>query len=740
MRLNEVYRNSGLGKWFHGESANKTPGWDRYNSSGKRVGECGDAEKGDPYSACLSKQKAEKLGKEGIASFVERKRAAQTEAGRGKKGSKSKGQKPVFVSTGASEKRKVDEQMEPVNEGCGCEKKTLFGKIKDKMEKKLLKEEAPLNKPFRTPGGPKKFGVRVKNEKGNIITVRFGDPNMEIKRDDPNRRSNFRARHNCANPGPKTKARYWSCRMWEKGKPVSKLVKEHKNFTEADLSQFLNKKVLVETHNDSFSGILGTVKTNYGIFENEKLKRTFDLHEIVKVVCGEQKILITEKNVPNDSEAWSDCKAQAKKKFDVYPCVSLDSLAITKQGPVSYDQLKIGQEILTYNIKKEELEWGPVKNIHFFEKAPLLQMGKPTGFQIKCTPNHKWVVKHGSEYDKTDLIETKDLNKHMQIITCASLNNDSNLILENWSKKDSWIEKILTMSKNEREIFLASAIVYDGHDKGISSKIINRHTFGFSQKEEDHFYATIFAAFLNGYHVSFSDKYPDMQAATIIRNKPTHNTQNLIIKEIQSEDVWCPETENNTWVMIQNGFITITGNSAYANAWAAKCYKKKGGTWKALKEQNELLETIVKRGDQWVLMNKAGTKVLGKHPSKEAALKQEQAIQISKHMQEETNLILAEKLKNKFFRDISEDIVNPDNIGKLTPQKTNPRAINRDKTREKVKDRSKVVTGPKDKDGKLVRMDTPKEASYRLATYIELKKADGSKGKDSKKKKKKSNK
>lgn len=82
------------------------------------------------------------------------------------------------------------------------------------------KEGKTLNKPFRTPKGPKKFSVYVKNEKGNIVKVNFGDPNMEIKRDDPNRRKNFRARHNCDNPGPKTKARYWSCRQWRAGKRV----------------------------------------------------------------------------------------------------------------------------------------------------------------------------------------------------------------------------------------------------------------------------------------------------------------------------------------------------------------------------------------------------------------------------------------------------------------------------------------------------------------------------------------
>ena len=76
------------------------------------------------------------------------------------------------------------------------------------------KKNPTLNKPFRTPGGPKKFSVYVKNDKGNIVKVNFGDPNMKIKSNIPGRRKNFRARHNCENPGSKTKARYWSCRQW----------------------------------------------------------------------------------------------------------------------------------------------------------------------------------------------------------------------------------------------------------------------------------------------------------------------------------------------------------------------------------------------------------------------------------------------------------------------------------------------------------------------------------------------
>ena len=85
------------------------------------------------------------------------------------------------------------------------------------------KGKAPLNKPFRLPSGSKKkFGVYVKNDKGNIVKVTFGDPNMSIKRDNPERRKAYRARHGCDNPGPKYKANYWSCKMWS-AKPVSKI-------------------------------------------------------------------------------------------------------------------------------------------------------------------------------------------------------------------------------------------------------------------------------------------------------------------------------------------------------------------------------------------------------------------------------------------------------------------------------------------------------------------------------------
>lgn len=321
--LEKVFEKSGLGKWFNKESAGGGPGWDRYNTKGERVGKCGDAEEGAPYSACLSKQKAKKLGKEGISSFVRRKRVAQKKAGRSDKGDvRGKGKKPVYVKTGVTEVKesfdafiveaasnvfKMNFSSIEVQELLPCDlvinesgqilnvdeiliedgiyvvrfsdedgneilenfvEETTMGFL-DNIEESSYNEfgekiyihesegkKVKLNKIMR--GDVKKYKVYVKNDKGNVVKVNFGDPNMEIKRDDPDRRRNFRARHNCDNPGPKWKARYWACKTWS-AKPVSAMLKE------------------------------------------------------------EIELLGEAKNKAKDPKKWSSCIAQAKKKFDVYP-------------------------------------------------------------------------------------------------------------------------------------------------------------------------------------------------------------------------------------------------------------------------------------------------------------------------------------------------------------------------------------------------------------------------------------
>ena len=112
------------------------------------------------------------------------------------RGMKKKGDRmvPNCVPAGGSTKEEVEQEDDELEEA------------------EYQGRDVPLNK--RLPGDVKKSKVFVKNAAGRVVKVNFGDKNMTIKKDNPARRRSFRARHNCDNPGPKTKARYWSCKAW----------------------------------------------------------------------------------------------------------------------------------------------------------------------------------------------------------------------------------------------------------------------------------------------------------------------------------------------------------------------------------------------------------------------------------------------------------------------------------------------------------------------------------------------
>ena len=101
--------------------------------------------------------------------------------------------------------------------------------IRDEYYSQILNEakykgrKVRLGKPMK--GDVKKYKVYVKNKKGRVIKVNFGDPNMQIRRDNPKARKSFRARHGCGTKraSDRTKAAYWSCRLWSR-KPVSKIL------------------------------------------------------------------------------------------------------------------------------------------------------------------------------------------------------------------------------------------------------------------------------------------------------------------------------------------------------------------------------------------------------------------------------------------------------------------------------------------------------------------------------------
>ena len=106
---------------------------------------------------------------------------------------------PEEMQTAFRQLTGVDESNQEMSEG-------------DMAEAKYQGREVPLGKPMA--GDVKKSKVYVRGPKGNVVKVNFGQKGMKIKKNIPGRRKNFRARHNCANPGPRWKARYWSCRAW----------------------------------------------------------------------------------------------------------------------------------------------------------------------------------------------------------------------------------------------------------------------------------------------------------------------------------------------------------------------------------------------------------------------------------------------------------------------------------------------------------------------------------------------
>jgi len=275
--------NEDLRAWFGkgGKGGVGGGGWDRYNSSGNRIGKCGDAKEGDAYSACLSKEKAKKLGKAGRAAFVKRKRAAQKKGGDAKKGGEqTKGQKTIKVKTGIK-KEIILREYTPSNPA---------------DIDKAIKEIEKLG--VRNPLNPKEIVI----DDSVIIEV-----------------SN------------------WDKRLWfsslysiDKGKGNATVVMKKI----MDIADKYKVNVALDPHPfGTGTGRLNRAQLvnfykKFG-FEFEDGEEDFgDMERIAEI--SERLNLFLEKNVPTDKSKWSYYKAQAKKKFDVYPSAYANAWAAKK--------------------------------------------------------------------------------------------------------------------------------------------------------------------------------------------------------------------------------------------------------------------------------------------------------------------------------------------------------------------------------------------------------------------------
>ena len=203
--------------------------------------------------------------------------------------------------------------------------------------------EVTLNKPFRTPGESKKFAVYVQGENG-VQIVRFGDPDMEIKRDDPEAREAFRSRHNCAEKKDRTSPGYWSCKMWSSD-PVSNIIGD------SFVSDAAMNERITEKHLDKDTGFL-TMKATvsrvgiqdyYGI----ELGSEFEPYKVYKVFRPPEEVF------SEDSlKSFINCPATDEHPSEM---VTVDNVSRYMKGSISTASVDGDHVTSTMTITDKEL-------------------------------------------------------------------------------------------------------------------------------------------------------------------------------------------------------------------------------------------------------------------------------------------------------------------------------------------------------------------------------------------------
>lgn len=332
------------------------------------------------------------------------------------------------------------------------------------------------------------------------------------------------------------------------------------------------------------------------------------------------------------NEEKDACYHKVKSRYSVWPsayaCVPVEtSKALTREGWKTHEQLQIGEEILTFNLEKDSLEFKPILNLFNYKDAEtyVIKNGN-TGWKFECTPNHKWVVKYPKCKGNRGRKRHTDLVNDMRLLTTEEIvsGSGSNRALVISSKyhggnpisldkiykyQTNWIEYLLNCSPEQRESWLYSAIVYDGNQIKTQRLTVQKNesnheymygsphgkqSFGFKQKDINHRDAFLISAFLNKGLVTFKKhKTTNVYGCHYVAYNGTKHLENFKLIEKRKADVWCPQTENGTWVMMQetdgNGLITITGNSGAL----VKCRKVGAKNWGNSKKKKKHMQEQV---------------------------------------------------------------------------------------------------------------------------------------------------
>ena len=270
----------------------------------------------------------------------------------------------------------------------------------------------------------------------------------------------------------------------------------------------------------------------------------------------------------------------------LYACVPSDiTTVLTKEGWKRYEELKVGQLVLTYNEKKEIKEWKPILEIIPEHEDNVWQMEHNHSFKVQATADHRWYVKQRKanksnscgwftgdkqrRYMEPEVRTTETINTESNIIVNAPLVDlDSSGLTIDWKWRKygtNWSKVILQMNSDQRKAWLSGFMIADGFQ---SCKENQKEKWHWTQLRNEHFEAALLASYLEFpgvIHVAKPRLNPTgtTQMHVSIANKGHVTGQKLQKTLVGKKKVFCIRTENKSFVMRQGDCITITGNCLY---------------------------------------------------------------------------------------------------------------------------------------------------------------------------------
>ena len=260
-------------------------------------------------------------------------------------------------------------------------------------------------------------------------------------------------------------------------------------------------------------------------------------------------------------------------------CVPVDNTEVlTKEGWKKYEELKVGQLVMTYNQEKNIKEWKPILHVVEAYEDDVWEMSHNHSFKVQATNDHRWFVnkrtmsKTGKSWSLTEgrymtpMVETTEqINCESNIIVNAPLveeNSEGISIDWDWPKYGTnWTEKILQMNSAQRRAWLSGFMLADGYQ---INKPNQKRRWVISQLKNEHYEAALLAAYLefDGHlHVTESIQPNGKTKMQITISTRSHVTgQRLKKNYVGKKKVFCISTENESFVMRQGNCVTITGN------------------------------------------------------------------------------------------------------------------------------------------------------------------------------------